>query len=538
MDAGFSSDWMGTLKHGGVELRILVHIRQLADGGFEGGMDNLDVGRMGIPIAVDRFDGSTLRFTAETIDGSYAGKMSPDSRKISGTWSMDEDDAPLVLRRVTPSEIDGAWAGTLVYQKFRLRLVFYIATGPDQLIAAMKSRDQGGGIVPMSSAKRIGSAVVLEADTITGRFEGRLDDALNSIEGLWRQSGASMPLILKRIATEEEPGRPQEPSQPYPYREEEVEFTNERADLELAGTLTIPEGDGPFAAVLLIAGSGALDRDESMNGHRPFLVLADRLTRSGLAVLRVDKRGVGESEGELRVATTTDLAMDAEAAFTYLETRAEVDSSRIGMVGHSEGGLIACMLAARNRAVAFLVLMAAPGVPGWELGGQQARHSAETHGVDGERAEQRSLEIMALLRDEKDEAVLQRKLHQKFPDIPEPHRSEAVKTMLLPWHRHFAGLNPADHIERVQCPVLALNGAMDVSVEPKSNLAAIRQALTSGGNRNFEAIELPGLNHLFQTCTTGMETEYGQIEETLSPLVLDKMAEWIAKCVPDTLPSG
>jgi uncharacterized protein len=166
----------------------------------------------------------------------------------------------------------------------------------------------------------------------------------------------------------------------------------------------------------------------------------------------VDKRGVGESDGDLRNATTTDLAKDAEAGLAYVATRAEVDAGRIGMVGHSEGGLIACMLAARNRGVAFIVLMAAPGVPGWELAGQQARRSAEIHGVDPEGAEQRNIEVRALLRDEKDEAVLRRKLHQRFSDIPEPHRSEAIKTLTLPWHRHFADLNPADYLGRVNCP--------------------------------------------------------------------------------------
>lgn len=531
MEAGLVSDWMGTLVQDNAELRVLVHIRQLLGKAFDGCMDNLDVGRMGIPITVDEFENSTLRFTARTIDGSYAGRISRDAQKINGTWSMDGDDCPLILRPVKPSAVDGIWAGTLDYQTFRLRLVFYIASGPDGMIAAMKSRDQGDGMVPMSSANRIGSTVVLEAETIRGRFAGRLDDELSTIEGLWTQSGVALPLVLKRIANEEEPARPQDPISPYPYREEEVKYRNQRADLELAGTFTIPEGDGPFPAVLLIAGSGALDRNESMNGHRPFLVLADWLTRRGTAVLRVDKRGVGESDGELIDATTTDFATDAEEALRYLGTRSEVDAGRIGMVGHSEGGLIACMVAARNRDVAFVVLLAAPGVSGWELAGQQARLSAEIYGLDPNRPEERNIEVRALLRDEKDESVLRRKLQQKFSDIPELQRSEVIKTLMLPWHRHFAGLNPADYIERLKCPVLGLNGERDVSVESKSNLAAIRQALKYGGNQNFEAIELPGLNHLFQTCTTGLEAEYGQIEETFAPVALEKTAQWIGQCI-------
>jgi pimeloyl-ACP methyl ester carboxylesterase len=318
---------------------------------------------------------------------------------------------------------------------------------------------------------------------------------------------------------------------PYPYREDEVRYKNQRADLKLAGTFTIPEGEGPFPAALLIAGSGGSDRNESGNGHRPFLVLADWLTRRGIAVLRVDKRGVGDSEGRLIDATTTDLATDAEEAIRYLRTRSEVDAGRIGMVGHSEGGLIACMVAGRNPEVAFIILLAAPGIPGWEIAGQQARIRAEIYGLDPKRQEQRNLDVRAILRDEIDETVLHRKLEQEFSDVPEPQRSEVVKTLLLPWFRHFAGLNPADFIKRLKCPVLALNGEKDVSVESKSNLAAIRKALTTGGNPHFEALELPGLNHVFQTCTTGLEAEYGQIEETIAPAALEKIAQWIGQCV-------
>jgi pimeloyl-ACP methyl ester carboxylesterase len=372
--------------------------------------------------------------------------------------------------------------------------------------------------------------VILEAEAIQGRFQGELDDAVNTIEGVWTQ-GAGFPLILKRIASEEETGRPQDPSPPYSYREEEVQYKNRQADLELAGTFTIPVGAGPFPAVLLIAGSGALDRDESMNGHRPFLVLADWLTRRGIAVLRVDKRGVGDSGGKLIDATTTDLATDAEAALEYLGRRPEVNGGSIGIVGHSEGGLIACMVAARNQAAAFIVLMAAPGVPGWELAGQQARRSAEIHGLDPKRAEERSLQVRVLLRNEKDDSVLSFKLQRAFSDVPEPQRSETVKILSLPWHRHFVSLNPADYIKRLKCPVLALNGEKDISVESSSNLGMIRQALIAGSNPNFEVIELSGLNHLFQTCTTGLETEYGQIEETLAPAVLETIAGWIRKCV-------
>ena len=528
-----TSDWMGTLEQGGNVLRLLVDIRQAADGGLDGAMDNLDVGRMDIPIAVVMFQKAFMRFNAWTIDGSYEGGIARDGQTIEGTWRMGDDVRPLVLCRIKPSHIDGIWAATLSHQSLRLRLVFYIANSPGGLIATMKSCDQSDAIVRMSSVKLIGRAIVLEADGIGARFDGEADHEFRTIEGTWTQGGLGLPLSLKRTMQEEElkPGRPQEPLPPYPYRESEVAYRNESAGVALSGTLTLPEGEGPFPAVLLIAGSGAQDRDETMYGHRPFLVLADWLTRHGIAVLRTDKRGVGESGGDYSTATTADFATDGEAGVTYLETHPEVDRGKIGLVGHSEGGLIACMLAARNRNVAFIVLMAAPGVTGWELAGRQARRSAELHGFNREEAEQRNKDVAALLLNEKDEAILRHKLAQMFSHLAEPQRSATVESLALPWQRHMVGVNPADYLERVKCPVLALNGENDVTVEPTSNLAAIRQALDSGGNGNFEVTELPGLNHLFQTCATSSGTEYGQIEETLSPATLEKMVEWIGRRV-------
>ncbi|SPE39804.1 conserved hypothetical protein [Candidatus Sulfopaludibacter sp. SbA3] len=519
---------MGTLEQDGGKLRVLVHIRESADGTLEGTMDNLDVGWMHIPITVSTFQDFTLRFQAWRIDGLYEGKIARDGETIKGTWRMDKDATPLTLRRVQPSPIEGIWKGTLRVPGMELRLVFYIASSPDELIAAMKSCDQGDAMIPMGSVKLIGKAIIMEALAIAARFEGKVDQGGDAIEGTWNQGSLALPLTLQRIAEEEEDaGRPQDPVPPYPYGEEEVRYRNERAGCELAGTFTIPEGDGPFPAVLLIAGSGALDRDERMNRHRPFLVLADYLTRRGIAVLRADKRGVGESGGDHITATTTDFAMDAEAGVAFLETRGEVDRHRIGVLGHSEGGEIACMLAARNSTLAFIVLMAAPGVPGWILAGQQARRTAELHGLDPEAAAQHNMEVAVLLRDEKDDAILRRKLEQKLSGVAEPQRSARIQYLTLPWQREAVGMNPAEHLARVKCRVLALNGEKDVTVDAKSNLAGIREALESGGNSHFHIAELPGLNHLFQTCTTGSDTEYGQVEETLAPAAMELVAEWI-----------
>jgi hypothetical protein len=266
------------------------------------------------------------------------------------------------MDHVGPSEIEGIWAGVLKFQNLQLRLEFRFDSGADGLTAAMRSRDQDDTIVPMSAVRQIGAAVIIEAVDLAARFDGALNEAHTAIEGTWEQGGVRLPLRLKRLAEEDDepPARPQEPVGPYPYRELEARYRNPRCDCDLAGILTIPEGPGSFPTVLLISGSGKHDRNGSMYDHQPFLVLADYLTRRGFAVLRTDDRGVGESGGDFSLATTSDLMTDAEAAVDWLRTRPEVAAGRIGLLGHSEGGLIASMAAARDRSLAFIVLMARP----------------------------------------------------------------------------------------------------------------------------------------------------------------------------------
>lgn len=525
-----TSAWCGTLVDRGMEMRLVLHIGEGADGLLEGTLDNLDLGRMGMAVDGITLDQGALRFSVDDIGARFEGRMSRDGRKARGDWRMDDDAAlPLELHRVTPSALEGIWAGTLSFQSMRLRLEFYLAGGRDGVIGAMKSIDQNGAMVPLSWTRLAGSAVLLEARGINACFTGTIDADGSEIAGTWTQNQVEIPLSLQRTAVQEEPpARPQEPEPPFPYREEEVRYRNHRANCELAATLTIPEGGGPFPAVLLISGSGEHDRDGSMAGHRPFLVLADFLTRRGVAVLRSDDRGVGESGGEFHQSTTSDFATDAEAAVDFLRGRTGIDARRIGLIGHSEGALIAAMVAARDQGIAFIIMLAGPGLPGWVLAGQQARRQAELSGSNAQEAGRLNEDLVAILRSETDLPKLRRKLDQRLAHLPESQRAPVVDYCCHPWQRHFVTLTPADFLRRVTCPVLALTGEKDVLVEPKSNLAAIREAVEAGGNRNFEVAEMAGLNHLFQTCDTGSATEYGQIEETLSPVLLDKVAQWIA----------
>jgi pimeloyl-ACP methyl ester carboxylesterase len=447
---------------------------------------------------------------------------------LTGAAPLRAQQAP-----AQPSGIDGAWVGTLDTGSEKLRTIFHFTSTADGLTATVDSPDQDANGLPVTSVTRNGLSLTVEMKQLDGKFEGKIDKDLQRIEGIWSQRGGTLPLVLTRVkeAAELEQHRPQDPVKPYPYHEEEVSYENPAAGIKLAATLTVPAGKGPFPAVLLIAGSGPNDRDERLMGHRPFLVLADYLTRHGIEVLRADKRGVGKSGGETITATTADFATDAEAGLEYLAARPEVNHARMGLLGHSEGGEIAPMVAARNHKVAFLVLLAAPGVRGDELTIQQTLLLSEASGASHEQAEENAAQerkVLALVEQEKDGQALGQKLRATGL-IPEEQLGGALLSLNSPWYRSFIEYDPAVTLRKITCPVLALIGEKDLQVPPAQNLPVIRKALTAAGNKHFAVEELPGLNHLFQTAQTGLPTEYGTIEETMSPLVLDRIATWIGR---------
>ena len=432
-------------------------------------------------------------------------------------------------------DLVGDWRGTLKAGAAELRLVLHVVRANGGLTATLDSLDQGANGIPVTSIALKGITVTFAIDSIQGSYEGQINKESTIINGTWSQAGASLPLSLERVknAASLQLRRPQNPAKPYPYREEEVTYRNEQERFSLAGTLTVPEGNGPFPAVVLITGSGAQDRDESLMGHRPFLVLADHLTRRGIAVLRADDRGVGKSGGSFATATTADFATDVEAGLAYLQSRSEIDRRKIGLIGHSEGGVIAPMVAVRRRDVGFIVLMAGPGVPGDEIIVAQSVLIAQASGVSREQAEQTGAlqkELVALIKKEPDNAVLEQKLRERLGSVmPAAQLGAQIKAVTAPWYRYFLSYDPAPALRQVQCPVLALIGERDLQVPPQLNLPAIRTALAAGGNKSVEVAELPGLNHLFQTAKTGGIAEYGQIEETIAPAALERISDWILK---------
>jgi hypothetical protein len=537
-----AGDWQGTLSANGAELRLVLHVIKSDSGALKATLDSVDQNANGIPVSSISLKDFKLSLDVVAVHGTYEGKVAADGKTISGTWSQGQP-LPLEFKRavpgktehkaVAPSDIDGAWMGSLDTGAIKLRIVFHIVNTEDGLTATMDSPDQGVKGLPVTSVARDGAALKMEAKQLGGVFEGKIAADRSSIEGTWTQSGANLPLVLKPVKDQSELERkhPQNPTKPYPYREEEVSYDNKVQNVTLAATLTWPQGKGPFPGVLLITGSGPQDRDESLLGHKPFLVLSDYLTRNGIAVLRADDRGTGKSTGNFATATTADFATDAEAGVAYLKTRSEIDPRKIGLIGHSEGGVIAPMVAARNANVAFIVMMAGSAVPGDQVLPAQLQAIEEAGGKSHEEATKDAAherEVLTLVETEKDEAVLEKELKEKISAyVPEPQVGAQIRTITSPWFRYFLTYDPATDLRKVTCPVLAINGEKDTQVLPRQNLPVIRKALEQAGNKHFETDELPGLNHLFQTAKTGSPSEYAQIEETISPVALDKMASWI-----------
>jgi pimeloyl-ACP methyl ester carboxylesterase len=441
--------------------------------------------------------------------------------------------------------LEGTWLGTLKVSALELRVVFNLRVKADgSLTGTLDSPDQGAAGIPISRVNAENERVTVEVKTVGGRYEGTLNADRSEMSGKWAQGGAALDLVLKRVKEVPKAERPQEPERPYPYRDEEVTYPNAKAGFTLAGTLTMPRTGGPFPAVILITGSGQQDRNETVFGHRPFLILADYLTRRGIAVLRVDDRGVGGSQGDAAQATSEDFAEDVLAGVAYLKTRQEIDPKRIGLIGHSEGGIIGPIVATRSSDVAFLVLLAGTGVPGDVIVEKQIANLLQAVGTDQadiDAAIRNQRRVYEVIKSESDPNVVQEKIRTIIQESLEALSEQQKKALqssdaavdvqargaASPWFRFFITHDPKTVLRRVRCPVLALNGELDKQVLPEDNLPAIEQALREGGNPDFIVKELPGLNHLFQTAKTGNVDEYAKIEETMSPVALEIVASWI-----------
>ena len=441
------------------------------------------------------------------------------------------------------NNLSGSWLGKISTNGIDLRLIFNLKLNDnDSLIATADSPDQGAKNIPLGRVTLNDKKLTIQAPTLMGEYNGTITGD-STIDGTWTQRGSTFTVNLNKLKTAFSVNRPQEPKPPFPYTSEDVTFTNDKFNIKLAGTLTIPAGKGPFKTVIMITGSGAQNRNEELMGHKPFLVIADYLSRNGIAVLRYDDRGVGGSQGKYSEATSADLATDAEAAFHFLINNPKINQKEIGFIGHSEGGLIAPIVAASNHAVGFIVSLAGPGVTGQQIIVRQSEDISRVSGVKEEAIKETietNKKLYSVLRKEKDNKLAETKILAIYKKILEKKNTsnedteKAVNQLKLTfgantytWFRYFIMTDPAIFWKKVKCPVLALDGEKDLQVAADENLRDIEKVLRSSGNSSIKIVKLPGLNHLFQHCKTGLPAEYNTIEETFSPEALKIIADWI-----------
>ena len=441
-------------------------------------------------------------------------------------------------------DITGQWNGALKVQGTQLRLIFKISNKDNGLISTMDSPDQGAEGIPTTTTSFENSTLKITLTSAKIEYEGILGKD-NIIVGNFKQAGQIFPMNLSKEKIEKETlVRPQEPTKPFPYYSEDIMFENKKAGINLAGTLTLPKKEGLFPVVILISGSGPQNKDEELLGHKPFLVLSDYLTKNGIAVLRFDDRGTALSKGDFKTATSFDFATDVEAGIEYLKTRKEINKKQIGLIGHSEGAIIAPIVASRSKDISFIVLLAGPGIQGDKLLLLQQKLIGKASGISddnlakNELTYRKAFDIVNQSTSTKQLNIdLTNFIKQSLKDSPNTEipggMSEddfvklQVNQITNPWMQCFIKYNPAPTLEKVKCPVLALNGAKDLQVPPKENLEAIKEALIKGGNKKAIIKELQNLNHLFQECKTGLPQEYSTIEQTFSPTALTEILNWL-----------
>lgn len=458
-------------------------------------------------------------------------------------WAASLFFGAAVFAQSVPAGLEGKWLGTLNVG-IELRLVFNIDIDGDSLSSTLDSPDQSTYGIPTGSTTYANGTITVDMPMMNAQYAGKYSADSNMITGVWIQ-GAPMPLTLRRVDSVAKKIRPQDPLPPLPYYSEEVTFANKKAKgVTLAGTLTVPKGSGPFPAVILISGSGPQDRNEELLGHKPFLVLSDHLTRHGIIVLRYDDRGYGASTGDHSTATSADFATDANAAMKYLMSRKDLNISVAGFAGHSEGGVIAPMAAAKNKQADFLVLLAGTGIPGDSLLMLQGELIGRASGMTDSTLKYAGIlrrNLMDLVMAYPDTAELRKAVidfNRSFLQTTPPDVLNALQMTPAdtaygydafsgPWMRYFMSYDPAPVLTKTRIPVLALNGKKDLQVPWQENLSAIEAALKTAGNTRYR-IEAPeNLNHLFQNCATGSPFEYSSIDETFDPATMQLISDWI-----------
>ena len=432
------------------------------------------------------------------------------------------------------SSLEGSWQGTLDVPGASLQVVIHLDREDTQWRGTLDSPDQGVSGLTMDTVTVQNDSLSFAINDIAGRYEGHQVEA-DTVHGTWMQGGSEFALVLARTEEPATTNRPQTPQEPFPYSSETITFAADDDGPTLTGVLTRPEDVEQPPAIVLVSGSGPHDRDGETMGHATLLVLGDYLTRQGFAVLRYDERGIGASEGTFDDATTPMLATDVKAALHHLRSRSDVDADRLGIIGHSEGGMIAAKLAAENPDwVQFIVLLGAPGIPGDAILQDQLATSSEEAGMPPRLLEAQldtQAQVFKIMKQSTDSTATADTLRTLIEKTSGVSSGEVIDReiahLMDPWFVHFVSYDPAEHLRQITQPTLALIGTLDQQVRPELNVDPLRDALEAAPTDTYAVETLDGLNHLFQTAETGSPNEYGQIEETLAPAALERIVEWI-----------
>jgi pimeloyl-ACP methyl ester carboxylesterase len=543
-------EWTGTLQAGETQLQLVLHLSKNSQGEWQAKLDSINQSVYGMEVSKVTLNEEAVRFELPSVAAKFQGKILPDHRTIRGVWEQGGTGLPLRFEKrsagkklqpsanaISPAE--GTWQGAIETGNMRMRLQLHLShDDKKRLAASVDSLDQGVQGIPAADVSEKSGELKLELPAFNAEYIGTLSSDKNEINGHWSQNENLETLNFRRSDQVLELRRPQNPRKPYPFREEEVSFAAGDGKATLAGTLSLPQGTGPFPAAVLVGGSGPNDRDESVAGHKPFLILADFLARKGIAVLRYDKRGISGSTGNFSEATIEVFAQDAQSALAYLAKRTEVDARRLGVVGHSEGGILAALAATGSPDVKWVVLLATPASTGERTLLRQSELIARAGGLPEDQIE-RSLafdrKAYAAVRQSKDPAALELRLQELVDQsglgasMPPAALQAQIKLMGSPWFREFLDFDPLPLLTKLQCPVLALAGDRDLQVDSLENVPLLRKAYESSGNKDFTVLEIEGVNHLFQKAQSGSPALYGAIEETIAPEVLTAIGNWVAK---------
>ncbi len=554
--------WKGALKIPGSDLAIQVALDRSEEGVWSGTIDIPAQGLNGFALANVEVGEFAVGFAMHGIPGTptFKGLYEADKKRISGDFmqggqqlkfelefASKEGESVSVSEKGIPGEgIGGEWFGELDAGPMVLRLALHMKSSPEgDLSGSMDSLDQAAEGIVIDVATYEEGTFKYSIHRIGGSYEGELNEDGSELKGTWKQGGQAMPLTFRRVEKPFALNRPQEPVGPFPYEEREVRFRNEVDGISLAGTFVVPEGEGTFPTVVFFSGSGPQDRDESLVGHRPFAVIADVLARRGIASLRFDDRGVGGSEGDLMNSVTSSFANDAIAAIRFLEAQTEVDLDALGLIGHSEGGLVGPMVAVKDKQLDYLILLAPPGESLDKLLLRQSADALRLRGVDEEL-------ILQLQRDSAGDMVLIKDLNLSQEELITKlrERAELVKAnyeegvleelgltdavfeqslrlVSTKWFRSLMNIDPVVYLDQVSIPTLALFGEKDVQVAAQVNADVLQASFYRSGNKEASVKIQPNLNHLFQNCETGSMEEYGQIEETFDVETLGLIGDWI-----------